>query len=179
MIEGLAIARMIVEGYRATRTTVGGVWVDYEDGRDEACKDILKMLEYNSEPSCPTDIPSLERWLATRFEIKDGNPSAICECGEEYVAFALGTRPAEAAFDSEKWPVPKNAKELVERALVQAIRVYADDKNGTLYWRVRPHHIDMGAGHWGCYARLVISDRPIVSEKDRQHARDEFFLGAA
>ena len=49
-------------------------------------------------------------------------------------------------------------------ALLGAVRAYAHGKAGMLYWRMKPEvqRVEEPLS-WRCYARLLISDKPIVA----------------
>lgn len=106
----------------------------------------------------------LEWALQRRFMCVVGFPMAISQTGEEYVSV---THDGERTLNLEPDLVilrPEgcfHGEEAFAR-LAMAIAVYCEGRAGTLYWRVRPEITQHGNGRWDAYARLLISDKPIL-----------------
>lgn len=94
--------------------------------------------------------------------VVDGFPSALSETGEPYTVICSGGPRPESS------PVPAlyASRSLAIRAWLEAVRAFAKDKTGTLYWRIRPEidSIETKAAFpsvpfWAVYSRLLISDK--------------------
>lgn len=93
----------------------------------------------------------------------DGSTQTLAPTGEPYVTIS------GSSIDREAYPTALSATEdEAVRLLRVSINRYADGKNGTLYWRVRPEtkQLDRNGrppehGRWTTYCRLLISDRPV------------------
>lgn len=94
--------------------------------------------------------------LSQRFEIVDGTPAALSQTGEQYHEFNGHSRPSAEGVDGVGAPSEDGAVRLLREGILH----YADGKAGTLYWRIRPE-VSISRGKWHCYARLLISDKPV------------------
>jgi hypothetical protein len=90
--------------------------------------------------------------------VRTGIWSAVSQTWEEYVTITSGGRKTEAAAIA----VFASQDEAVDRWL-EAVRVYAKGKNGTLYWRALPTLEKDERGWFSVYSRLLISDRPVTA----------------
>lgn len=92
----------------------------------------------------------------TKFEAKIGSvqngfPSALSETGEPYIQIT-SSGPRIEGNEYETFPSEAQAVE----TWLQAVERYAGDKDGTLYWRIRPT-IETENGRFTVYSRLLIS----------------------
>jgi hypothetical protein len=128
-------------------------------------------------------IEELEADLAERFEIVQGYPSALSQTGEPYTVVVSGGQYEDFRSDT-KCPILCTSEDIAVRTLRDAIMLYAENKRGKLYWRVRPEVmkrdvpkdfsikdrmlreiLQIGPLYVG-YSRLLISDR--VPDKVRE-----------
>lgn len=122
-------------------------------------------------------LAELQAYIASRFPVVEGLPTALCQTGEPYVVLWFG--------DGDVWSgpgvLPEGSRAVLafdEETAVNCARAafdsYADDKAGTLYLRkpitLETANVPQWDGQrkrdwplrYRVYLRLVISDKPVV-----------------
>lgn len=124
-------------------------------------------------------VDELRAYIAGRFPIVDGIPTARCQTGEPYVVLWFGY--GDVRFLDGPGVLPEGDRAVLafdEETAVTCARAafdaYADDKQGTLYLRKPITLESANVPSWDgqrkrdwplrfrVYQRLVISDRPVV-----------------
>ena len=128
--------------------------------------------------SAQAQLAAAIRNIAQRFRCVEGPPSAWAPTFEPYEAIITGGIHAEG---TEPSVYCRRAEDAVRYWLADFWR-YAARKTGTLYWRAMPAiescsiHLDRSAQFrmvvfepietFSVYARLLISDKPVLSWED-------------
>ncbi len=89
--------------------------------------------------------------------VLDGYDYGIAPTGEPFIKIVTG----EVVAEGEDEPFSSTPEDAIQRWFDGATK-WAEDKSGTLYWRVRPSVECSYDGRWKVYSRLLISDKPVI-----------------
>ncbi len=89
--------------------------------------------------------------------VLDGYDYSIAPIGEPFIKIVTG----EVVAEGEDEPFSSTPEDAIQRWFDGATK-WAEDKSGTLYWRVRPSVECSYDGRWKVYSRLLISDKPVI-----------------
>jgi hypothetical protein len=104
-------------------------------------------------------------YIESKFECVDGRRMHRCETGDEYVQIVSGGIKEEG----QAAPLFQDEEQAIG-AWLDAVMAYAADKQGKLYWRIRPEVNTFasmpGSRNLTVYSRLVISDKAPLPVED-------------
>ena len=89
--------------------------------------------------------------------VLDGYDYGVTPTGEPFVKIVTG----EVVAEGEDEPFSSTPEDAIQRWF-DGVTKWAEDKSGTLYWRIRPSVECSYDGRWKVYSRLLISDKPVI-----------------
>ncbi len=90
--------------------------------------------------------------IESRFPSKVGQPTSVCETGEEYQIVA-----SDGIIDEGSARNIYPSAEAAIAAYEASFNEYAAGKSGKLYWRTKPEMMTFPVGGFSVYSRLLIS----------------------